>query len=161
MYDYEANKDKLHSSNGQKLTTSLFEELARDDVAAKPVFKLSDWRKKYVDIADPSDYQAALELIGDWDHWQLLLKSPPFAGEVAKWRLEVEAKVRSEAIRQLMKQSRLPTGTAAAKWLAEAGFVKERDKRKKNDKQDDEGAAREARSRVSDDAKRLGLAVVK
>ena len=160
MYDYEANRDKLHSSTGHKLTTSLFEELTREDVAAKPVFKLSEWRKVYVDVADPTDYAAALELIGSWDRWLALIESPAFAKEVDKSRLEVEAKLRSEGMKQLMKQARLPTGTAAAKWLAEAGFI-ERDKRKKKDKQDDEKTLKEAKTKVSEDAKRLGLSLVK
>lgn len=160
MYDYEANRDKLHASNGGKLTTSLFEELASDHVAAKPVFKLSEWRKKYVEIADPTEYDAAMQLIGNWDHWLVLLDNPVFLKEVEKWRLEVEVKLRSQALRQLMKQSKLPTGTAAAKWLAEAGFV-ERNKRKKKDKADDERAAKEAKGKVAEDAKRLGLTVVK
>ncbi len=160
MFDYEANKYLLHAANGNKLTTSLFEELVRDDSTVKPVFKLADWKKVYVDAGDPTGYEAAMELIGDWDHWLALMESPAFKAHVDRWNLEIEVRMRSNAVKQLIKQSRLPTGTAAAKWLAEAGFV-ERDKRKKKDKQDDDAAARAARSKVSEDAKRLGLAVVK
>lgn len=160
MFDYEVNRDKLHSSNGNKLTTSLFEELARDDVAAKPIFKLSDWRKVYVKLEDPTGYQAALELIGDWEHWCALMASPAFAKEVAKWNAEIEVRLRSHAVLQLVKQSKLPTGTAAAKWLAEAGFAT-RDKRKTKDKEEDAAASKELRGKVSEDAKRLGLSLVK
>lgn len=160
MYDYEANKSKLIDSRGVRLTVGLFEELNDGSSAVKPVFKLADWRKTFVETGDPTGYQAALELIGDWEHWQLIAKSPVFAQHLEQWKLEVEAKLRSEGIRQLMKQSKLPTGTAAAKWLAEAGFV-ERDKRKKGAKQDDDRAAKEAKLNVADDAKRLGLSLIK
>lgn len=160
MYDYEANKDKLIDARGVRLTVGLFEELNRGDTGIVPVFTLADWRKRYVAVGDPTGYAAALELIGDWEHWLLIARSPAFALHLVQWNLEVEAKLRSEGMRQLMKQSRLPTGTAAAKWLAEAGFV-ERDKRKKGAKKEEEQVSREARASVSDDAKRLGLVAVK
>ena len=154
--DYEANKHRLLSSSGQRLTTQLFEELARDDVAAKPVFKLSDWRKRYVEIGDPTGYDAAMELLGDWEHWLLLCKAPGFAAALAEWNAELEQKMKSSAIKQLVKQSRLPTGTAAAKWLAEQGG---KPRRGKPQEADDDG--KEAKGKVNDDAKRLGLVRVK
>lgn len=160
MYDYEANRHLLHSANGNKLTTGLFEEFSRDDTTVTPLFKLSDWRKTYVELADPTGYEAAMQLIGSWEHWLALMESPAFRMHVDRWNQEVEVKLRSEALKQLMKQSRLPTGTAAAKFLAEAGFV-ERDKRKKKDKEQDDAAGKAAKSKVADDAKRLGLSVVK
>lgn len=154
--DYESLKSKVLSSSGQRLTTQLFEELARDDVAAKPVFKLSEWRKQYVAIGDPTGYRAAMELLGDWEHWLLICKAPGFAAALAEWNVELEHKMRSEAFVQLVKQSRLPTGTAAAKWLAEQGAKPRRGK-----SQEADVAEKEARVRVSDDARRLGLTRVK
>lgn len=159
MFDYEKNKALVTDSKGQRLTVGLFEELSRDDVTAKPAFLLSDWRKKYVELSDPTGYQAAMELLGDWDHWQLLCENKRFAEHLAKWNLEVEAKLRSAGVVQLMKQSKGPQGTAAARWLAEAGFV-ERDKRKKKDKAEEEAMSKEVKTRTNDDAKRLGLSVV-
>jgi hypothetical protein len=155
MYDYEANREKLHASNGNKLTTGLFAELIREDVsAATPVFKLSDWHKRYVEIADPTGYEAAMELIGNWEHWLLLCKAPSFAAEKAKWDAEVEAKLRSLAIKELKKQSKLPTGTAAAKLLAGIEGRKKKEPESKEQEQ-------QAKARVSDDAKRLGIHRVK
>ena len=155
-YDYEANKAKLHSSSGQRLTTQLFEELARDDVAAKPVFKLSDWRKVYVEIADPTGYDACEALLGNWEHWLLLCKAPGFAEALKEWNEEVAVKLQSEAMKNLRKQAKLPTGTAAAKVLAGLGETT-----KRKPKVEPEGADREAKQRARDDAKRLGLSVVK
>lgn len=152
-FDYEANKFKLLSSSGQRLTVGLFEELSRDDVKASPVFKLSDWRKKYVELADPTGYDAAMELIGDWEHWLLLCEAPAFAKELVRWNAEVEQKLRAEAIRNLRKQSKLPTGTAAAKVLA--GL------QKKKPVEEKDHVAAEGKRRTADDAKRLGLSVVK
>lgn len=156
-YDYEANKAKLCGPNGVRLTSGLFQELSDNPLAP---FKLSDWKRRYVEIADPSDYDAAMELIGDWDHWQLLLENRPVAEHINKWRLEVEVKLRSRGIKDMTKHAKQPGGAAAAKWLAEAGFAM-RDKRKPKDKEQDDAAAKEAKASVAADAKRLGLTVVK
>jgi hypothetical protein len=161
MFDYERNKSLVTTSTGRRLTSGLFEEFEREDAAIPAPFKLSEWRKRYVEIADPTDYQAAMELLGDWDHWQLLLANQQFSVEVEKWRKEVEVKLRSEGVARLIKHSKGPQGTAAARWLAEAGFVEGRDMRRKKDKSDADTAAKEAKSKVADDAKRLGLSLVK
>lgn len=153
-YDWEANKHLLCDSTGKRLTIGLFEELADPSTAAKPVFKLEDWRKTYVEIADPSDYKAAMVLIGNWDHWQLLCNTKAFAEHLERWREEVAAKLRSEGVEQLRKQSRQPTGTAAARWLAENGFEPKRGKGrppKQGEKQTDDYP------RLAYDAKRIGL----
>src|SRR5690349_13466613 len=141
-FDYEAHRAQLIDSTGRKLTVGLFEELADPKSAIKPVFKLADWRKTYVDIADPTDYQAAMLLIGSWEHWQALVQNPSFFAHLEVWRREVEVKVRSEAIINLVKQSATPKGTPAAKWLAEAGFVP-RNMRNKKQREEGEGAAQE------------------
>ena len=149
---YEANKSRLLSSSGQRLTSQLFEELARDDVAAKPIFKLSEWRKKYVEVADLTGYKACEVLLGDWEHWLMLTRAPGFAAALAEWNAEVEQKLRSEALESLRKQAKTAQGTAAAKYLATIGKV---DKRKKGEEQ-----VEEKRS-ISEDAKRIGLTRVK
>lgn len=159
-YDYEANKHKLVDSTGKRLTTGLFEELIDDRTTVVPVFKLSEWRKVYVEVADPTDYNAAAVLIGNWDHWLLLADNPAFRCHLDTWRKEVEVKLRSMAILELVKQSRTPKGTQAARWLAERGWGK-RDMRKKGAKEEEEQANAEVAGRVKDDAKRLGLRAVK
>lgn len=155
-YDYEANKSKLIDSRGVRLTAGLFEEL--NDSGVTPVFKLSDWRKVYVDIADPTGYQAAMALIGDWEHWQLIAKSPAFAPHLEAWNREVEVKLRSDGLKQLIKQSKGPTGTAAARYLAEAGYARGDGRKKKKDSEEVDKAVRAS---VAEDAKRLGLTRVK
>jgi len=160
IFDYTAFKHVLVDTTGRKLTTGLFEELADPASAIKPVFRLSDWRTTYVQLSDPTEYVAALVLLGNWEHWQALLTSTPFMVHLEQWRREVEVKVRSEAIIELVKQSKNTKGTMAAKWLAEAGFVA-RDKRTKKGREDSDAAERESKSKVAEDAKRLGIRAVK
>ena len=149
-FDWEANKARMCDSTGRKLTVGLFEELT--DNPATAVFKLSAWRDVYVRVADPTDYRAAMELLGNWDHWLALCASRPFMAHLEQWRKEVEVKLRSEAIKELVGQSKGAKGTMAAKWLAENGWAP-RDMRKKKDRNEEQ----EVQGRVRGDAVRLGI----
>jgi hypothetical protein len=122
-FDYDKFKPVLLDSTGRKLTVGLFHELADPDATVKPVFYLSDWRKIYVDIADPTGYRAADALIGNWEHWLALCANQRFKAELDSWNEEVAVKLASEAISALVKQSKGPQGTTAAKWLAEKGYA--------------------------------------
>jgi hypothetical protein len=148
-YDYEANKAKLFDSTGRALTTGLFDG----------VFDKEEWHRLYVEAADPTEYDAAMVLIGNWEHWQVLRKSKTLAELFDKWRMEVEVKLRSEAIKSMVRHSKQMNGAAAAKWLAEAGFV-ERDKRTKKGKEEEKQIGASVSSQVQEDAERLGLKVV-
>lgn len=153
-YDYEANKDKL-VQNGRMLTVALFEEFQRDNVDVTPIFKLADWRKVYVAAGDPTGYKAAMELIGSWDHWMALCKSPLFAAELAKWEAELDEKIRSEAIKEMVATSKTREGTTAAKWLAEGRY-----KQKKRALKNTEEESTSVRN-LKQDAERLGIKAIK
>jgi hypothetical protein len=153
MFDYKANKHVLCDSLGRRLTTGLFQELADPLTKSKPVFKLVDWREVYIDIADPTDYKAAMELIGDWEHWKMLVANPVFNSHLEEWRAEVVTKIKSQAIVNLRTLALSPQGTAAAKYLAEHGYLPKKSTKKKEAKQEEDTTA--------EDAKRLGLRAVK
>lgn len=151
-YDYAANKAKLCDVMGRRLTTGLFEELKSADTAAPAVFKLSDWKRVYVEVCDPTGYRAAMVLIGDWDHWLCLVNNPIFKAHLDEWNKEVETVLKSEAICELRRQATLPTGTSAAKYLTEKGYATKEKKAKDQLPEMDRAGA---------DAKRLGLKAVK
>ena len=85
---------------------------------------LDHWRRVFVDIADPTEYEAALQLAGSWAEWQRMKKEwPEFRDKILiDWLAEVEVKLRSEAIRQVCIHSRADSGAAAAKWVAEGKY---------------------------------------
>jgi hypothetical protein len=85
---------------------------------------LDDWRKRFVAIADPTEYQAAIELAGSWAEWQRMKREWAEFREkiVIEWLAEVEVKLRSEAISNLCAQAIDPKGSAAAKWIAEGRY---------------------------------------
>lgn len=157
--DYEANRDKFYSVDGKRVTAGLFEETVDRATKHTPPFKLSEWRKVYVSLADPTEYEPAMALVGDWSHWELIRNNVRLKPIMDMWQKEVEIRLRSEALRELMKHSKKEGGTTAAKWLAEGTFTK-RDMRKKVDKQNEEEIRNEVADRVAADAERLGLRVL-
>lgn len=146
QFDWAANKALVTDTTGRRLTLGLFKELS--DNPAAP-FSLEDWRQVYVEVSDPTDYKAAMVLIGQWEHWTMLTECKAFAEHLEKWRNEVNTKLRSEAFDNLRKQARDPKGTAAARFLAEQGEgPKKRGPKKKEAQVFEAGFA-------NDDAKRL------
>lgn len=147
---------------GRPFTISLFAETCPVDKRPAP-FTLASWRQTYVSVADPTEYNAALALCGDWEHWLRLRQSPSLVEHFDKWKLEVEVKLRAAAVSSLISQSRGPTGTAAAKWLAEGGFAERAITRGRKPKEtkDEEASVKAAVSKkVQEDAARLGLTVI-
>ncbi len=83
-----------------------------------------------MDVADPTEYEAAMALTGDWQHWEQICNSWTLKPIIEQWRLELAVKLRSMAIEALKKQAKSDKGTAAAKWLAENGFMEGKKKKK-------------------------------
>ena len=85
---------------------------------------LDDWRKRFVAIADPTEYLGGIELMGSWNEWQLFKRNwKTFRNTILiDWLAEVEVKLRSEAISNLCAQAIDPKGSAAAKWIAEGRY---------------------------------------
>lgn len=148
-FDWAANKTIVTDTTGRRLTLGLFKELSDNPTAP---FSLEDWRRVYVEVSDPTDYKAAMVLIGQWEHWTMLTECKAFAEHLERWRNEVNTKLRSEAFDNLRKQARDPKGTAAARFLAEQGGGSKRGRPLKEKKQEETDNARAAK-----DAKRLEL----
>jgi len=139
---------QLRDSTGRRLTTGLFHDFG----GSAPVFHLEDWYAIYIAAADPTEYKAAKILIGDWDFWLQLRKNSFLAKIFDTWQTEVEIKLKGNAIENIVMQAATDKGTAAARWLAEAGF-----KGKIPAKAAPKSKVTAAPSRVAGDAARLGL----
>lgn len=155
MFDFEANKSKLYDPQGRVVVTGLFEELADKRLGGKYVmFKLSDWKDVYVRLSDPTEYKAAIALIGNWEHWQRMLENPIFVAHVKEWRKEVDVKLEAEGIQNLREQARLGNATAA-RFLAKKEYKEKLIKSKVAEKEDDATS-----KKIGEDAARLGLKLV-
>lgn len=157
-FDYESIRDKVVDTYGRRIVLSLFSEFCRTDYT--PLWSLhKDWKPVYLEVADPTEYEAAMRLIGDYDHWCAIRNHPKVKPIIDKWAKEVEVKLRSEMIREMAKHAKKPNGAAAAKWLAEGQFMR-RVLKNKEDKQEEMEVAGAIADRLSEDMERLGLSVV-
>lgn len=158
--DFSSNKHLFFTPDGKLVLAGLFEETRDKHTKFKAPFTLEQWRRVYIEHSDPTEYQPAMELVGDWGHWLTIRNYPTLKPHFDVWQQEVEVKLRSEALVQMMKHSKKDGGTAASKWIAEGGYVK-RDTRRKNEKQMEDTIKKGVSDRVSKDAERLGLKVIR
>lgn len=174
-----SNKPPYKTINNRWLTTALFWERLHNvsekervpDVEA--VFSLYDdkpglinCRKTFVELGDPTGYKWAIQYLGDYEHWQTLMKKPWFQEALEVWVNELNAKLLGEAIdvyRYMARAGETETiRMQAATKLAEQPWNKE----KKGRPSKAELAAHiktEARKRTAedDDLERIGLKLVK
>ena len=157
-FDYESIRERVIDKYNRHIVLALFEEFQRTEY--KPIWSLHrDWYPIFMQTADPTEYETAMRLIGNWEHYTIIRNHPKIKVHMDKWAKEVEVKLRSEAVRAMFKHSTAPNGAAAAKWVAEGSFMN-RMMSKKADKQMEEQVREELADKVTADMERLGLKVV-
>lgn len=119
-------------------------------------------RRLYLEMADPSEYSFAMEILGSDKHWKILQELPWFQPHLAEWRETLDTKLRSEAIQSLRKISQSmdeAKALQAAKWLAEGSYKTRREKGRPSSEEVTGHVVREAsvKSLLQEDAERLGL----
>ena len=79
-----------------------------------------------MELADPTEYAVAMEVFGSWKQWEKIINNNTLLVHIEEWRVELEIKLKSEAILALAKTAKNEgsKGTAAAKYLAERGWEK-------------------------------------
>lgn len=105
---------------------------------------------------DPTEYTFAMEWFGDWDHWEKICNHTVLKPWIDKYRRERDMLIKSKAVKKIFDEANSGEGRnqfAAAKYLAEKGYIKETVKRPataptKKDRTDDE---------ILEDYERLGL----
>ncbi|MNQ04007.1 hypothetical protein D3C85_167140 [compost metagenome] len=128
------NKEKLVDSMGRPLTQSLFLEIGYSDYA---VYTLKEYdypykgkhypslKKLYLKEEDPTEYVFAEKHLLGWQHWKRLCENKVIAKHIEEWREEMELKIRSQAVRDMMNLCASENGNfSAAKFLADKGWEK-------------------------------------
>jgi len=113
----------------------------------------------YLEVADPTEYDFALQALGSWEAWQRLAgpDGPQwFVPYITAWRDELEIKLRREAFLHMRK---LAEGkTDAAKWLAEGKWnSRSAGRPSKEETKRELGKLASIHKGYEDDAVRLGL----
>jgi len=121
-------------SRGRPLTQGLFLEIGYNTEFAEYTLKDDDFeyegklypslKKLYIKMADPIEYNFATTHLGSWEQWQRISNNKILKKYIDPWRKELELKLRSEAVAEVIKFSKTDKGFQAAKWLADKGFDK-------------------------------------
>lgn len=164
----------LRADNNKYRTESLFYEMGRGSTGLAPVFTLKESdhkgylsiRRKYLEIADPTEYKFAMKMFRSWDHWKTLCNSTFFKPHLKRMREELRSKLASDRYFEILETAQSAKGTAtgvsASKWISENFGEPEEKKSKRGrpSKQDIDNEKRRLAQEAEDfseDAERLGL----
>jgi hypothetical protein len=100
----------MKNSQGKYRTTSLIKGM-RNDSDLAPVYAIDDDNSDLPDMhriymAYDTEYEAAIQILGSFEHWQVLCESPTFRPFVEQWRVERLAREESMARKVLLEKVR-------------------------------------------------------
>lgn len=113
------NRKVFRDGQNRMKSIGLFKETNTQFPKVEAPFTLEDWHDVFIELRDPSEYKPAMALIGDWPHWQFLRSNGTLKPIMDSWCEELDALLKSEALEALQELAKGPTGSSAAKWLAE------------------------------------------
>lgn len=123
-------KDKMYGPNGQAITQSLFLEAQYSHYA---VYSLKDddceyngiiypsIKKLYLEEEDPTEYRFATKYLLGIKHWYRIYENKLIQPHIDEWRFELEMKLRSRGIEQLIKAADKGS-QSASKFLVDRGW---------------------------------------
>ena len=128
------DKNKMKDSMGRPLTQSLFLEVGYNTQFAVYTLKDEDCeyegvvypsiKRLYLAHEDPTEYDFACTYLLGWQHWKRISRNKVFMKHISEWREELELKLRSQSVRDIIQISASEKGFQAAKWLADKGWDK-------------------------------------
>lgn len=173
-------RSQLKGVNGRRILRSLFIETIGSEVEengfVSPIFTLKDvniekdgvfyWSLKNIyfsyDHIPGFEYEFAMDVFGDWEHWVMLADSFLIKPHVDAWRDEMTIKIQAKAIEAMMKSALRDgsKGTPAAKFLADRGWEVKRGRPSKAEIEREKKIQSGVSKEVAEDMERLGLSVV-
>lgn len=170
MDDKETKTNKFKNSVGRYYLRGLFYEESTDKGSVLYTLKRDDHLsypslyRLYVETADPTEYEFAIQHLDGWAHWQELVHSEWFQPYLQEWRQELDVKIRSRALASIIDvalDKPNPNSYHANKYLLEtlgkpAGALK-RGRPTKGSAYSEKDAIQASLAEINEDAKRLGL----
>ena len=127
------DKSLLVDDRGRPLTQSLFLEegytayavytLKEDDYEYKGKTYPS-LKRLFVEFEDPTEYEFSKKYLLGWQQWKKICKNQSLAKHIEEWREELELKIRSQAVRDMIDMSADSGSFQAAKFLSDRGWDK-------------------------------------
>lgn len=129
----KVDKSGFKDSGGRPITQSLFLEIGYSE-SAYYTLKDEDYEYKgkvypslkrlFLEHEDPHEYDFACTYLLGWQHWQRLCNNRQIRKHIDEWRIELDLKIRSQALRDIIDMSADDKGFQAAKYLADKGWDK-------------------------------------
>lgn len=169
------DKPPYKNASGVWLSVQLFIErwylLAESERGYTPVFSFQgregyiDCRSTFIECNDPTGYKWAMKYLNSWDHMDKLLRSQWFVKEFESWVAELEQKLKSEAVQNIMEIAAQPGPQAylASKYIASHDWKPRPHGRGRPSKEELSGELKRAAdmiTREEADAERMGLQVI-
>jgi len=129
------DKSKLKGDTGLPITESLFLECG---YSSNAVYTLKEEDYEYNGVLYPSikllylnevtspdegEYDFANKYFLNWRHWERICRNKVLRKHIDEWREELEVKLRSKGLSQVLKHAE-EGNYQAAKWIAEGVFSK-------------------------------------
>lgn len=104
---------KFRAANGQYLTSGLFLETDKGAEGNKPLYTLKPYDHKglpslkrlYLEAEDPTEFDFACTYLEDYAHWERLCNTAYFRPHVEQWRKELALKLKSRALKAIIKDA--------------------------------------------------------
>lgn len=130
--DYDKSSEFTNAS-GAYLLTSLFVDFGRNHEGARyclgpkdhPSGKYINLHKAYLDMEDATEWDFAHKYFANWEHWTMICNSPRIAPYIENWRRELEIKLRSRALKEIVNVAQEGGNRAfeANKFLVSSGWL--------------------------------------
>lgn len=126
------SKEQMTDDMGRPITQSLFLEINYTELS---VYTLKDddhelngkqypsLKRLYLECEDPTEYEFATTYLLGWKHWLRLCENKAIRKHIDEWRDELEVKLRSQGVKEVIRAANRPGGLQAAKWLADRGWA--------------------------------------
>lgn len=139
MSSYQPDENNpFKSSTGQHYLKPIFYELDLSENKDVSLYTLKDQdhevngkkypslRRLYIETADPTEYEFAKLFLDGWSHWKKLRACSWFQEYLNEWMEELEVKLRSQALSNVIDMSKSKTHQQhwqANKFLADRGWI--------------------------------------
>jgi len=123
-------REKMQDEGGRPYTQSLFLEIGYTE---NSIYTLKDidhlyrgkiypsLKRMYLEAEDPTEYDFATKHLLGWSHWQRLCENKTVRKHIDEWREELELKLRSRAVQQMIKNAAMGK-VQAQQWVANKGW---------------------------------------
>jgi hypothetical protein len=154
--------NRFRNDQNIRYTKGLFFETTLADKSSV-VYTLKDWDHEgypslyrlYMETNDPTEWQFATKYLDGWEHWEILCECNWFKPYIARWRRELEIRMKSQSLARIMASAKIPgkEQLMANRYLIEKGWEPKGEQDRKRGRPSKEDIQKEAHRISSTDSR--------